>query len=96
MPSPLRLIALSATAGLLATLGACGDGSADKNVAAPMQNMEAVDGSVNDAMTDLDGVQSEGTALAEVAGNNTAHDNAAKGNQSDEAEGAKSEAVAAQ
>ncbi len=34
-----------------------------------MKDMEVVDGTATDAMTDLDGVRSEGTAIAEPAGN---------------------------
>ncbi|KKW94133.1 hypothetical protein [Sphingobium chungbukense] len=44
-------------------LGACG-GKEKNSTAVPMNHMEVVDGTATDAMTDLDGVQSEGTALA--------------------------------
>ncbi|WP_150294734.1 hypothetical protein [Sphingobium estronivorans] len=44
-------------------LAACG-GKEKNTTAVPMNHMEVVDGTATDAMTDLDGVQSEGGALA--------------------------------
>lgn len=44
-------------------LAGCGD-KKENATAVPMNNMEVVDGTATDAMTDLDGVQGEGTALA--------------------------------
>ena len=53
------------TAALL-SLTACGSGDkGGSNV--QMKDMEVVDGTATDAMTDLDGVQSEGTAIAGMA-----------------------------
>ena len=50
------------TAALL-SLTACGGGDkSGSNV--QMKDMEVMDGTATDAMTDLDGVQSEGTAIA--------------------------------
>ena len=50
------------TAALL-SLTACGSGDkGGSNV--QMKDMEVMDGTATDAMTDLDGVQSEGTAIA--------------------------------
>lgn len=58
--SYLHLVALGMAATLLT---ACGDkqGEGGQNVA--MRDMEVVDGTATDAMTDLDGVQAEGLAL---------------------------------
>lgn len=52
----------------LPLLAGCGGGDKGGNKV-QMKDMEVVDGTATDAMTDLDGVQSEGTALATPAGN---------------------------
>ena len=55
------------TAALLigcAPLAGCGGGSEKSGNTVQMKDMEVVDGTATDAMTDLDGVQSEGTSLA--------------------------------
>lgn len=54
---------LSASLALCALLAACGGGDKGGN-AVQMKDMEVVDGTATDAMTDLDGVQSEGAAVA--------------------------------
>lgn len=54
-------------------LAGCGS-KKESSTAVPMNNLEVVDGTATDAMTDLDGVQSEGTAMA-VSANRS--DNAA-------------------
>lgn len=51
-----------------ALLAACGGGDKGGN-SVQMKDMEVVDGTATDAMTDLDGVQSEGTATVLPAGN---------------------------
>ncbi|BBF69044.1 MULTISPECIES: hypothetical protein [Sphingomonadaceae] len=59
------------TAALLAgciALAGCGDKEQGGNKV-QMKDMEVVDGTATDAMTDLDGVQSEGTAIALPSGN---------------------------
>ena len=59
------------TATLIATclsLAACGDKEEGGNKV-QMKDMEVVDGTATDAMTDLDGVQSEGGAIALPGGN---------------------------
>ncbi|WP_420145501.1 hypothetical protein [Sphingobium sp.] len=57
------------------TLAACG-GKEDGGNKVQMKDMEVVDGTATDAMTDLDGVQSEGTAVtlpsANAASNSSA------------------------
>lgn len=60
----LHFVALGMAATLLT---ACGSGKdeGEKNVA--MRDMEVVDGTTTDAMTDLDGVQTEGIALPPAA-----------------------------
>ena len=50
-------------------LAACGSEKSGNSV--QMQDMEVVDGTATDAMTDLDGVQSEGTAVTVPADNAT-------------------------
>lgn len=45
------------------SLGGCDSGSKGAN-SVQMKDMEVVDGTATDAMTDLDGVQSEGTAIS--------------------------------
>src|SRR3546814_17373796 len=62
---PLALFFLAATA----LLSACGDGKDGNNEqAVAMRDMEVVDGTATDAMTDLDGVQTEGIALTPAPG----------------------------
>lgn len=48
---------------LTAGLGAC-QGKEQGNTTVPMKDLEVVDGTATDAMTDLDGVRTEGTAVA--------------------------------
>lgn len=48
---------------LPAALGAC-QGKEQGNTTVPMKDLEVVDGTASDAMTDLDGVRAEGTAVA--------------------------------
>lgn len=45
------------------TLAGCGKKD-ESSSTVPMNNLEVVDGTATDAMTDLDGVQSEGAAVA--------------------------------
>ena len=59
----MRRHVLAAMTLSLLPLAACG--GADKTeTKVEMKDMEVVDGTTSDAMTDLDGVQSEGTAIA--------------------------------
>ena len=59
----MRRHVLAAITLSLLPLAACG--GADKTeTKVEMKDMEVVDGTTSDAMTDLDGVQSEGTAIA--------------------------------
>ncbi|CAM5320784.1 hypothetical protein ACFSUK_11585 [Sphingobium scionense] len=63
----MRLDARMMTAALLIgcmPLAGCGGGSEKTGNTVQMKDMEVVDGTATDAMTDLDGVQSEGTSLA--------------------------------
>lgn len=67
----MRRHALAALTLSLLSLAACG--GADKTeTKVEMKDMEVVDGTTSDAMTDLDGVQSEGTAIA-LSGNAAAN-----------------------
>lgn len=53
-------------------LAACGGGGEKEGNSIQMKDLEVVDGTATDAMTDLDGVQAEGTAVVApngVAGN---------------------------
>lgn len=59
----MRRTALTTLLLSLSALSACG--GADKTeTKVEMKDMEVVDGTTSDAMTDLDGVQSEGTTVA--------------------------------
>lgn len=66
-PAPKPLLSIGALAAC-ALLAACGGGDKGGN-SVQMKDMEVVDGTATDAMTDLDGVQSEGTATVLPAGN---------------------------
>lgn len=66
-PAPKTLLSIS-TLAACALLAACGGGDKSGN-SVQMKDMEVVDGTTTDAMTDLDGVQSEGTATVLPAGN---------------------------
>ena len=57
-------------------LAACGGADKGGN-SVQMKDMEVVDGTATDAMTDLDGVQSEGTAIALPDANAAGNDSAA-------------------
>ncbi|GLT00173.1 hypothetical protein GCM10007897_15570 [Sphingobium jiangsuense] len=73
MPSVLynvRILPTTAALALGLLTGACGGGQdAGNGAQVQIKDLETVDGTINDAMTDLDGVQSEGTALVETGGN---------------------------
>ncbi|MGD9810092.1 MAG: hypothetical protein AB7U35_01995 [Sphingobium sp.] len=59
------VVATALSLSVLALLPGCGGKSGDDNVSeVQMKDIENADGTINDAMTDLDGVQSEGTAIA--------------------------------
>ncbi|WP_420902554.1 hypothetical protein [Sphingobium algorifonticola] len=58
------------TAALL-PLAACGSGTTETQSNVSMKDLEVVDGTASDAMTDLDGVRSEGTALAPTGESNS-------------------------
>lgn len=52
---------------MAALLGACGRGNETGNsTQVQMTDLEKADGTINDAMTDLDGVQVEGTMAAPI------------------------------
>jgi len=63
--SKARLIVAPLSLSLI--LAACGGDTeeATNSVEVQMKDLEAVDGTINDAMTDLDGVQMESAAMAE-------------------------------
>ncbi|WP_419723018.1 hypothetical protein [Sphingobium aquiterrae] len=63
-----RLVAPLAAVAMLA---ACGGGGGTQGNSVALKDLEKADGTTTDAMTDLDGVRAEGTALAET-GNATA------------------------
>lgn len=58
--SYLNMVALGMAATLLA---ACGGTQGEDEQSVTMRDMEVVDGTATDAMTDLDGVQAEGLDL---------------------------------
>ncbi|MDX3909362.1 MAG: hypothetical protein QHC67_06030 [Sphingobium sp.] len=71
LPFAYRVILFAA---LALPLASCGKGDSQNSSAVAMNNLEVVDGTASDAMTDLDGVKSEGTPLAanatDAPGNN--------------------------
>ena len=73
MPRTAIIALVTALAAL--PLASCG-GKDESQTKVQMKDMDVVDGTATDAMTDLDGVQSEGAAVAmpgtNVAGNATA------------------------
>lgn len=88
-------------ASLALALSGCGGKKDTANMSeVQMKDLETADGTINDAMTDLDGVQTEGTALVEASnasGNAAAKAPASAGNDSAPAkEGGNSEVVADQ
>jgi hypothetical protein len=89
------------TAGMVLALSGCGDKKDSTNMSeVQMKDLDAADGTINDAMTDLDGVQTEGTALVE-ASNASSNASGAKapasaGNDSEPAKEGDSEVVADQ
>lgn len=66
-PKPLLTLGAIMACALLA---ACSGGDKGGN-SVQMKDMEVVDGTATDAMTDLDGVQSEGTPTVLPVGNDT-------------------------
>ncbi|MGE4323266.1 MAG: hypothetical protein AB7E60_09585 [Sphingobium sp.] len=58
-----HMIAMGGTIALSLMLAACGGGGDKSGNSVQMKDMEVVDGTATDAMTDLDGVQAEGTAV---------------------------------
>lgn len=83
------------------SLAACGSDQAGGNGAdVEMMGLEKADGTINDAMTDLDGVQVEGTAMVETGNDNTASAGAAPtataSNESEAPSAAEEEVVADQ
>ena len=67
-----------ATLVLSALLAGCGGGGDTGNgTAVQMTDLDKADGTINDAMTDLDGVRVEGTAVADASSTNGATGNTA-------------------
>ena len=53
-------------------LSACNSGTTTASNSVAMRDMEVVDGTVSDGMTDLDAAKVDGTAMEQAAGNNAA------------------------
>lgn len=68
MPRNAQTVLFAMLLGGCAALTGCGGGDKGGN-SVQMKDMEVVDGTASDAMTDLDGVQSEGTAVTLPGGN---------------------------
>lgn len=92
----LRLAVVPAALSLL--LAACGPDQGDGNgTDVEMMGLENADGTINDAMTDLDGVQIEGTAMTETGNDNTdSSDTAPNGNTSEASSSLEEEVVSDQ
>jgi hypothetical protein len=104
MPAP-ALRRLSTGLGICALLGlaACDSKPMQNNSVTEMRDMEKVDGTITDAMTDLDGIRSEATAVVDTGtGNSSSAANAsvprapAPDNSSSPAETSSSETAPAQ
>ncbi|MCH4150367.1 MAG: hypothetical protein LKF30_00230 [Sphingobium sp.] len=63
-PARLRLAPLAAALVASLLLGGCGGKSAGNSTQAHLSDLEKADGTINDGMTDLDGVQTETPAVA--------------------------------
>ncbi len=63
--------ALCLAAAMLPSLAACSKSGSGGNSTVAMKDMDVVDGTATDAMTDLDGVKAEGTAMAPVTSSNS-------------------------
>lgn len=70
----------------VALLSACSGGGSEDEKTVAMRDMEVVDGTASDAMTDLDGVQTQDIALPPAAGTTTPAPAAATGNSAAPAE----------
>ncbi|WP_176596667.1 MULTISPECIES: hypothetical protein [Sphingobium] len=92
-----RLISVGLMAAGCIALAGCGS-KKESSTAVPMNNLEVADGTATDAMTDLDGVQSEGTAMALPANrsDNAAAPAAAPKNESEEKPAADTEVLSDQ
>lgn len=80
-------------------LSACGSGNNATTNSVAMKDLEVTDGTATDAMTDLDGVKSEGTAMAPPASTNSTASSAAPkaaANATDPAQQADTEVIADQ
>lgn len=63
-PARLRLSPFGAAMVMCLFLGGCGGGSESNSTQAHLSDLEKADGTINDGMTDLDGVQTETPAVA--------------------------------
>ncbi len=64
----MTILLSAATLSCLA-VGGCGGGQKAAGNAVEMHDMEVVDGTVNDSMTDLDAVKADGVGAADNSGN---------------------------
>lgn len=97
MPSLPRVHRIALLCIVLMPLAACGSGPADVQSNVSMKDLEVVDGTASDAMTDLDGVRSEGTSTAPTGESNSTPATArVASNTSDAANAADTEVIADQ
>lgn len=69
-PSAIALRRLVGPFCIALALTACGKSGSEGSSTVAMKDLEVVDGTTTDAMTDLDGVRAEGTAMAPVTASN--------------------------
>lgn len=99
MPAPaIRHLLAGLTACALLGLGACGEKQIQNSTTAEMKDMEKVDGTINDAMTDLDGVRTETSAQVDISNASVASNSAkpAAASNTAEPDDSKAEVVAQQ
>lgn len=95
-----RIALAAAPLAMVLSLAGCGGQDDGNGAQVQMSDLQKADGTINDAMTDLDGVQVEGMPVADTgngsAGGNTAHAVSAPADGNHTAASGDEEVVAAQ
>lgn len=97
MPRPaLRRVTMALCAASCVLLASCGGGSETAGNTVEMRDMDVVDGTVNDSMTDLDAVTANGVGTGNHASNASSSTRPAAPRETVEEENADAETVAAE